>query len=111
MQGFWITCDNEESLAFVLEFEGRQGFDFMKITRLPRDNVHVLVSASQVPYFRNVLDHLGIKYTIFINDFQEIVDEESQAQEIARLATRTSASNRNYTFTYYPRHEEVKFIY
>lgn len=108
MQGLSITYENEEQLAFVLQYEGVLGFDFMKVTRLAHDNIHVLVSAFQVPFFKKVLENHGIKYNVFINDFGKIVEEESISQEISRMAARSSKFRRSYDFSYFPRHKEVK---
>ena len=110
MEGLSITCENEEQLAFVLRYEGIFGFDFMKVTRLPHDNVHVLVSALQAPFFKKALEFRGIKYNIFINDFEELVKEESISQEIGRRAASSSKINRTYDFSYFPRHKEVNSI-
>ncbi|XP_033227491.1 carboxypeptidase B-like [Belonocnema kinseyi] len=107
MQGISITYENEEQLAFVLQYEGVLGFDFMKVTRLANDNIHVLVTAFQVPIFKKALENHGIKYNVFIEDFGKLVEEESISQEIARVAAHRSKARRTYNFSYFPRHKEI----
>lgn len=106
MEGLWITCDNQEKLNFVLQYEEVPGFDFMKVTRLPEHNVHVLVAASHVTFFKRALDFKKIAYKVVIDDFQKLVDEESYAQSIARMRSVDQFA-KAYDFTHFPRHDEV----
>lgn len=78
----------------------------MKVTRLPEDNVHVLVSAQQALFFKRALDDKNIFYHVVIDDFQRLIDEESQSQRIARMKFFDGFSE-SYDFTFFPRHEEV----
>lgn len=108
MQGLSITCDNEEQLGLVLQYKGNKNFDFLSISYLPSENVKVLVTENEISDFKKLLESHGIKYRIYIEDFQKLVDEESEAQKLAQKRSRRSLGLKElYSFNYFPRLDTV----
>ncbi|XP_033229018.1 uncharacterized protein LOC117180638 [Belonocnema kinseyi] len=104
MQGLLITCDNEEKLGLVLQYKANRNFEFLSISDLRSENVQVLVTANEVSDFKKLLELHEIKYKVYIDDFQKLVDEESKAQKLAHKRSRRSFGvNAPYHFNHFPR--------
>lgn len=105
MQGISITCDNKDKLDLIRKYDGQKGFNFVKITKLPSENVQVLVTADQVSDFKNQLKSNGIDYKVNIQDAQKLVDKESKEQNLAQKKKPRSFSRPfiNFDFSYFPR--------
>ena len=100
----------------MLQYEENNNFDFLKISHLPPENIQVLVAENEASNFKMQLDQHGIKYSVLINDFQKVIDEESKAQRQAQMfESRNYQPDENdtnlYNFDHFPRHNAVRFIY
>lgn len=107
MQGFSTFYDTPEQLELMKSLANFPGFDFTKITENTAD---VLVTASNVNGFKQLLKENIMNYTVTIENVQEAVTEEYITQQVERrLRGRLQAYNTpgKLSFTYYPNNKEV----
>lgn len=106
MQWLSITCDTDEKLSIVLQFQNDWDFDFITITRHPYYNVEVAVTEAKVDKFKKLLEYHDIRYKIDIDDVEKLVEEE---QKVAKRRRRRSPTKAKlpYSFDHFPRHNLV----
>ncbi|XP_076171820.1 carboxypeptidase B [Ptiloglossa arizonensis] len=107
MQGFSTFYDTPEQLELMKSLANFPGFDFTKITENTAD---VLVTASNVNGFKQLLKENIMNYTVTIENVQEAVTEEYITQQVERrLRGRLQAYNTpgKLSFTYYPNNKEI----
>ncbi|XP_043475139.1 carboxypeptidase B-like [Leptopilina heterotoma] len=99
MQWLSITCDTDEKLSLVLEFQADRDFDFMTITR---QHVEVAITAGKIDEFKRLLELHDIEYKVYIEDVQQLVKEE---RNIPRRRRRSPTNYKlPYSFDHFPRH-------
>lgn len=99
MQWLSITCDTDEKLLVVLEFQADRDFEFMTITR---QYVEVAITAAKIDEFKTLLELHDIEYKVNIEDVQQLVKEE---RNISRRRRRSPTNYiLPYSFDHFPRH-------